>query len=96
MIFNFKIVEGIVLGVTTALAFAWSQKREYRRAGQLCYLFGGTVLMLFIAQLAIGNAGDATASIKVDMALSWGGATLIWAMLVLLGGFMLARKPGGT
>lgn len=96
MVLYFKIVEGSILGATTTLAFAWSRKGEYQKAGRLCLIWGGLVTIFWLVLFAFGNSGDVPAGESLKIAASWGAATFIWATSILVIGIVLFRKQSRT
>ena len=99
MIFNFKIIEGTVLGAVTALALAWSRKGEPRRAAWIMVVWSSLLLIgwcaLFALDAIFPAAGQSAASEQLAFDLSWSGASVAWALALLVSGCWLLRKHKG-
>ena len=95
MVFNFKIIEGAILGAVSALALAWTLCGEFRRVGWMMVIWSALFLMgwcaLFAMDALFPSAPDVSGE-RIALGLGWGGASIAWALALLLCGCVLLRR----
>ena len=91
-VFFFKAGDGSVLGAVSALSYAWSRHRDFKRAGKVCIALGGVIAAFWTFIAVFGDAGNGSPKEKVEAFWCWDAATILWSVILVFWGIALLTK----